>query len=112
MAAALEGLLVPATVVVAAFGAGELLLAWLIFNGLNWARITAMALSTAAVILQAAAVLNGAALPVFGDNLMGFSLDVLLLVALSSQRARAFAHRRTRQSGGAPSRPSEPRRPR
>ncbi|GAA3697002.1 hypothetical protein GCM10023081_37450 [Arthrobacter ginkgonis] len=112
MAEALEGLLVPATVVVAAFGAGELLLAWLIFNGRNWARITAMALSAAAIILQATAVLNGAALPGFGDNLVGFSLDVLLLIALSSQRARAFAHRRTRQPGGTLAQPSEPPRPR
>jgi hypothetical protein len=55
-----------------------------------------MALSAAAVVLQATAVLNGAALPGCGDNLVGFSLDVLLLIALSSQRARAFAHRHTR----------------
>lgn len=84
--------LVPAAAtVIAVFGVGEILLAWLVLRGGNRSRITAMLLSVIAIIVQAAAELNGGARVTLETNLVGLSLDILLIIALSSQRSRTFA---------------------
>jgi hypothetical protein len=72
---------------------GELLLAWLVFLGSNRARVTAMALSTAAIATQAIDVVNGGSLATLEANLPGLTLDILLILALSSERARIYARR-------------------
>ncbi|XAS65676.1 LssY C-terminal domain-containing protein [Micrococcaceae bacterium Sec5.8] len=85
-----EPLPVTATVI-AVFGFGEMLLAWFILRGGNRARDTAMLLSVVAITAQAAAVLNGGPRVTFETNLVGLSLDILLIIALSSQRSRTYA---------------------
>lgn len=80
----------------AVFGIGEILLAWGVLRGGNLARVAAMLLSAAAIIAQAASVLNGGPAVDFGTNLLGLSLDILLIIALSSQHSRAYA-RNSRQ---------------
>ncbi|MBB5640347.1 hypothetical protein [Cryobacterium roopkundense] len=82
-----------ATAVLAGFVAAELSLAVLVFRGRNWARVLAMALSGLAVIGQAAAVVEGGPRISLATNLTGLSLDVLLILALSSERARVYAKR-------------------
>ncbi|WP_248764162.1 LssY C-terminal domain-containing protein [Pseudarthrobacter sp. SSS035] len=72
---------------------GELLLAWFVFLGSNRARVTAMALSTLAIAAQAIDVLNGGSLATLEANLPGLTLDILLILALSSERARIYARR-------------------
>ena len=93
-----DALLPPVAVVLAAFGITEILLAWFILRGGNRSRLAAMSLSSAAIVTQWVAVLNGGPGVTFATNLVGLSLDILLIIALSSQRSRDFA----RQSSPAP----------
>ncbi len=90
-----DGLLPHVAVVLAAFGITEMLLAWFILRGGNRSRLAAMFLSAAAIVTQWIAVLNGGPGVTFATNLVGLSLDILLIIALSSQRSRDFA----RQNG-------------
>ena len=80
-----------AATVLAVFGVGEILLAWGVLRGGNLARVAAMLLSAAAIITQAASVLNGGPAVDFGTNLLGLSLDILLIIALSSEHSRTYA---------------------
>lgn len=80
-------------VVLAAFGITEMMLAWFILRGGNRSRLAAMFLSAAAIVTQWIAVLNGGPAVTFATNLVGLSLDILLIIALSSQRSRDFARR-------------------
>ena len=71
----------------------ELVLALLIFRGSNWARITVMVFATLSI--------TGSALDYFGADaeitlrttLITLALDILVLLALSSRNARAYARR-------------------
>lgn len=88
------GLAFTATLVaVILFAATELVLAWLVFLGRNPARTVTMALSSAAIGLQALAVLNGGPGITLQSNLPGLTIDILLIMALSSDRARTYALR-------------------
>ncbi|MCB5294011.1 LssY C-terminal domain-containing protein [Arthrobacter sp. SO3] len=89
-----DSVLLPAVVtVIAVFAAGEIVLAWLVLRGGNRFRVTAMLLSVVAILVQAADVLNGGQRVALETNLVGLSLDILLIIALSSQRSRSFARR-------------------
>jgi hypothetical protein len=94
-----------ATVVVLLFALAEILLAWFVFRGRNWARTVAMALSTAAICLQAFDVFHGGPDITLQSNLPGLTLDILLLLALSSKRSRAYALRPHKEPKPDPSRP-------
>ena len=87
-----------AATVLAVFGVGEILLAWGVLRGGNPARVAAMLLSAAAIITQAASALNGGPAVDFGTNLLGLSLDILLIIALTSEHSRTYAknHRQGR----------------
>lgn len=71
----------------------ELVLALLIFRGSNWARITVMVFATLSI--------TWSAIDYFGDDteitlrttLITLALDILVLLALSSRNARAYARR-------------------
>jgi hypothetical protein len=71
----------------------ELVFALLIYRGSNWARITVMVFATLSI--------TGAAFDYFGDDaeitlrttLITLALDILVLLALSSRNARAYARR-------------------
>ena len=80
-------------VAVILFAGTELLLAWLVFLGRNPARTLTMALSSVAIGLQALAVLNGGPGITLQSNLPGLTIDILLIMALSSDRARTYALR-------------------
>ena len=82
-----------AAVTVLVFALVEVLLAWFVFLGRNWARTVAMALSTVAICMQAADVINGGPDITLQSNLPGLALDILLILALSSKRARDHALR-------------------
>lgn len=82
-----------ATAVVLLFVLIEILLAWFVFFGRNWARTVAMALSTAAIGMQAFDVFFGGPDITLQSNLPGLALDILLLLALSSKRSRDYALR-------------------
>ena len=75
------------------FAAAELGLAWKVFLGRNWARLLAMTLSTAAILAQAANVVEGGPGITLKTNLPGLALDILLLLALSSERSLVYARR-------------------
>ena len=81
----------PTSVTLTAFACVEAALAVFILRGSNIARITAMSLSSAAIVLQIVTVLTGTAVPL-RSNLFGYSFDILLILALSSSRARIFAN--------------------
>jgi hypothetical protein len=75
------------------FAAAELGVAWAVLLGRNWARLTAMTLSTAAILAQAANVVQGGPGITLQTNLPGLAVDILLLLALSSERALVYARR-------------------
>ena len=81
------------------FGLLELFLAWRVFAGRNWARLLAMALSLIAVTSQAVTSAVGGPSVSWETNLLGLSIDVLIMLALSSERSREYAYARRR--GGA-----------
>ncbi|TFD32311.1 hypothetical protein [Cryobacterium cryoconiti] len=77
--------------VVLLLGAG---LAVFVFLGRNWARITAMTVSTFSIVTGFIDyAFNGAAIT-FRTSLFSLTLDILILLALSSTAARHFARRR------------------
>jgi len=78
-----------ATVVVLLFALAGILLAWFVFLGRNWARTVAMALSTAAICIQAIDVFHGGPDITLQSNLPGLTLDILLLLALRVRRILA-----------------------
>ena len=94
-----------ATVVVLLFAVAEILLAWFVFLGRNWARTVAMALSTAAICFQAVDVFHGGPDITLKSNLPGLTLDILLLLALSSKRSRDYALRPRKEPKRDSSRP-------
>ncbi|SDK61721.1 LssY C-terminus [Arthrobacter sp. ok362] len=93
------------TVVVLLFVLAEILLACFVFLGRNWARTVAMALSTAAICVQAVDVFHGGPDITLQSNLPGLALDILLLLALSSKRSRDYALRPRKQPKRDSSRP-------
>ena len=100
------GLIFTATVVAVVLFAGtELMLAWLVFLGRGRARTLTMVLSTVAIGLQAAAVLTGGPGITLRSNLPGLTIDILLVLALSSDRARTYALRAHKEPKRDSSRP-------
>ncbi|MCD4853338.1 LssY C-terminal domain-containing protein [Arthrobacter sp. AK01] len=85
--------LVTVAVIVLLFGLGEVFLAWRIFLGSNGARVIAMALSSISILVQAIDYSTGTANLTFEAGLSGLASDILVLLALSSQRARVYAKR-------------------
>lgn len=70
-------------------------LAIAVYSGRNWARITAMTVSTVSIVTGFADyAFNGAAIT-FRTSLFSLTLDILILLALSSTAARHFARGRT-----------------
>jgi hypothetical protein len=75
----------------------DLIVARLIFRGSNRARFVAMILATFMVLGSAVDfIVNGTSFTLENGGLLGLSLDILVLVALSSDEARDFAARRPR----------------
>jgi hypothetical protein len=89
-----------ATAVVLLFVVVEFLLAGFVFLGRNWARTVAMALSTAAIGMQAFDVARGGPDITLQSNLPGLALDILLLLALSSKKSRDYALRPRKEPAG------------
>ncbi|MER1997116.1 MAG: LssY C-terminal domain-containing protein [Arthrobacter sp.] len=85
---------VPAGVALLVFSLFESTLAILILRGTNWARLTAMSLSSVSILLQVAAFFAGQAAEVPQSDRPAYALDVLILLALSSDRARVYSHRK------------------
>ncbi|MCR1161858.1 LssY C-terminal domain-containing protein [Paenarthrobacter sp. UW852] len=85
--------LVTVAVVVLLFGLGEVFLAWRIFLGSNGARVIAMGLSSISILAQAVDYSTGSANLTLEAGLSGLATDILVLLALSSQRARVYAKR-------------------
>ena len=88
------GIYLPVAVVILVFACFETLLALLILRGRNWARLTAMALSSGSIVLQGATFLAGDPSHALQGERPAYALDVLILLALSSERARTYAHHR------------------
>lgn len=80
-------------VVVLVFGLGEVFLAWRIFLGSNAARVIAMSLSSVSILVQAIDASTGTTSITLEAGLAGLATDILVLLALSSQRARIYAKR-------------------
>ena len=65
----------------------------LIFRGSDWARILSMTLSAIAVIAAAVDFFAGGPQVNLRANLLGLPLDILVLLALSSERSSAWTRR-------------------
>ncbi|MDQ0894293.1 hypothetical protein [Agromyces ramosus] len=71
----------------------ELVLALLVYRGSNWARITVMVFATLSVSLAAIDYSTGETEISLRTTLFTLALDILVLLALSSRNARAYARR-------------------
>jgi hypothetical protein len=63
----------------------------LVFRGSNWARITAMAFGALVIITGAVDYFNGGPQITLRATLIGSALDILVVLALSSERARRWS---------------------
>ncbi|MGA1836248.1 LssY C-terminal domain-containing protein [Herbiconiux sp. 11R-BC] len=77
----------------ALFGLAETLFGLFVFFGSNVARIAVMSFSVINIVIAAVEHFHGGAPITLGTNLIGVSLDILILTALSSSRARDYARR-------------------
>jgi hypothetical protein len=84
--------LVVVAVITLAIGLASLFIAWRVFLGKPRMRFLAMVFSVATVVLQIVETETGDPQSVAG-NLPSVALAVLVLLALSSQRARTYVHR-------------------
>ncbi|UAJ79682.1 LssY C-terminal domain-containing protein [Leifsonia sp. ZF2019] len=69
------------------------LLALLVFFGSNWARIASMSYSSLLIVISAIDFFDGGPQVTLHNNLLGLPLDILVVLALSSQRSRQWARR-------------------
>jgi hypothetical protein len=69
----------------------ELFLAWQVFLGSNWARVFAMTINTLTLAVQVINLEFGGERLTLQNNLAPVAIDILLLLALSSQRAMVYA---------------------
>jgi hypothetical protein len=85
----------------------------LVFTGRNWARVLALSLASVSILISFADYsLNGAQITL-RTSLVSVTLDILILLALSSTDARHYARARRAQRSSrptprAPSRPEQP----
>ncbi|UDF14674.1 LssY C-terminal domain-containing protein [Antiquaquibacter oligotrophicus] len=77
----------------------ELFLAWLVYLGSNWARVVALTANAIALGLEVLSVATGGPAITLDTSLIPVAVDILLLLALSSQRATTYARssRKTRK---------------
>ncbi|MGX5695471.1 LssY C-terminal domain-containing protein [Agromyces soli] len=72
----------------------QLIFAWLVYRGSNWARITVMAVAVLSTLIPAIDYFGGDAEISMRTTLLTLAADILVLLALSSRSARAYARRR------------------
>ncbi len=77
-------------------------MAILVYRGSDRARVIAMSLSTLAIIVAAIDFFKGGQEFTLQNNILGLPLDILVVLALSSQRSRDWA-RRVRSKSAKPS---------
>lgn len=94
-------------IVIGSFAVAESVFAALVFVGSNAARVLAMTASSVAIIIQAIGAAAGGPGITLQSTLPGLTFDVLLLLALSSSRARAFARRPTSKAKRMPALPGD-----
>ncbi len=90
-------------VVLVGVGLWLLLYLWvaiLVFRGSDRARVFAMSLSSLAIIVSAIDFFNGGPQFNLQNNILGLPLDILVVIALSSQRSRIWARRGRRAPAG------------
>lgn len=71
----------------------QLSLVLLVYRGVNWARMLVLIVATLGVVLAAVDVAAGGAAITLRTTLLTLSLDILILLALSSRSARAYSRR-------------------
>ncbi len=85
----------PTTTAIALTVAGvvDLALGLATFFGRNWSRVVLMLASAAAIVVAFVATLQGGPEPTLGAGLPAIALSILVLLALTSHRARDYAIR-------------------
>lgn len=84
------------------------LLSLLVFFGSNWARIATMSYSSGLIVIAAIDFFNGGPQVTLHNNLLGLPLDILVVLALSSQGSRQWARRpRDARRKGSPAAPAQ-----
>ncbi|WP_394940108.1 LssY C-terminal domain-containing protein [Psychromicrobium sp. YIM B11713] len=71
----------------------QIAVAYFVWHGHNWARIALMAATALSLIITAASTAQGERISL-STNLLGITLDIFAVLALSSEKARAFARNR------------------
>jgi hypothetical protein len=80
-------------VVPAVFGVIQLLIAWSVFRGSNAARVIAMTVTALGLLLEVLSLELGGPRITVTTSLVPVALGILLLLALSSERALVYARR-------------------
>jgi uncharacterized membrane protein len=65
----------------------------LVYRGVNWARMLVLVIATLGIVLAAVDVGAGGEAITLRTTLLTLSLDILILLALSSRSARAYSRR-------------------
>ncbi|MET0842969.1 MAG: LssY C-terminal domain-containing protein [Mycetocola sp.] len=73
--------------------AAELVFAWLVFRGSNWARITVMVVAMGSITISALDYFLGGQDITIRTTLLTLGCDILVLLALSSRSSRTWARR-------------------
>ncbi|MDF0513607.1 LssY C-terminal domain-containing protein [Agromyces sp. H3Y2-19a] len=71
----------------------QLVFAWLVFRGSNWARVTVMVVAVLSTLLSAIDYWVGSAEITIRTTLLTLAVDILVLLALSSRAARTWSRR-------------------
>lgn len=79
--------------VVAVLGLVQLLVAWSVFRGSNAARVFAMAVTAVGLLIQVVSLELGGPRITVATSLIPVALAILMLLALSSERALVYARR-------------------
>ncbi|THG32580.1 hypothetical protein E6C70_12575 [Glaciibacter flavus] len=67
-----------------------------VYRGVNWARILVLLVSTMGIIVAATDFFSGGQQITVKTTLLTLSIDILILLALSSRSARAYSRRKNR----------------
>ncbi|MET0784997.1 MAG: LssY C-terminal domain-containing protein [Leifsonia flava] len=79
----------------------ELSVVLLVYRGVNWARMLVLVFATLGIVVAAVDVAAGGEGITLRTTLITLSLDILVLLALSSRSARAYSRRERDQREGA-----------
>lgn len=88
-----EGVTIITLLILGLLALFQIALAFFVWIGHNWARIALLSVTALSIVVTAVGAAHGERIS-FSTNLIGVALDIFAMLALSSEKARAFARNR------------------